>query len=89
MVGAGAASAVAATVVMLTCFRSITSPLTFFATTTILWDPAGTLSMKTTLASVPFTVFLKSLSRKMSKVGCGKLASPNLVPCPSPKLCVL
>jgi len=74
---------------MFTSFRSITSPLTFLAMTTILWAPGGTLSMKTTFCSEPLTVCLRSLSRKTSKVGCGKSFSPNFVPWPSPKLLVL
>ena len=91
MVGAGAisASATAGATVMLTSLRSMTSPLTFLAITTILWEPAGTLSMKTTLLSEPLTVCFRSLSRNTSNVGCGKSFSPNFVPWPSPKLLVL
>ncbi len=49
--------------VIATSLRSMTSPLTFNATTAILWLPGGTLSIVAVLDSDPFSVALRLLSR--------------------------
>ena len=46
-----------------TSLRSMTSPLTFKATTAILWLPGETLSIVAVLDSVPFSVAFRLLSR--------------------------
>jgi len=50
------------TAVISTSLRSMTSPLTFKATTAILWLPGGTLAIVAVLVSEPFSVAFRLLS---------------------------